>query len=246
MVNHRVLCSLASAAFFVPLILLLDGTGVLRQMLIGGATTLFLIVLVVRHRVAVAPVIVAIVIATTGELILSVGWGLYTYKHALIPLYVPFGHGVFYVLATITAEQAAMQRNSSRIVRAVLFGGTLWAVVSLIALHDTWGAIWWMIAATLIGRSMHPLLLAVCCSETMLLEWLGTALGNWHWSAVVPHVGLHSANPPSGVGLLYVVLDFVTVLTIARFAQPKTVKSCTSFSVSEGRAEALRTANSEI
>ncbi|MCU1246783.1 MAG: hypothetical protein JWN02_2693, partial [Acidobacteria bacterium] len=43
------------------------------------------------------------------------------------------------------------------------------------------------------------------------LEWLGTALGNWRWASVVPFVGLRSANPPAGVGILYILLDLLVV-----------------------------------
>ncbi len=60
-------------------------------------------------------------------------------------------------------------------------------------------------------RSRNQLLLSMAFIATMLLEWLGTGIGNWHWTANVPFVGLHSANPPSGVGLLYVLLDTVTI-----------------------------------
>jgi len=45
----------------------------------------------------------------------------------------------------------------------------------------------------------------------MLLEWTGTALGNWRWAEEVPFAGLHSANPPSGAGILYILLDLIVV-----------------------------------
>ena len=48
----------------------------------------------------------------------------------------------------------------------------------------------------------------------MLLEWLGTGIGNWRWAAEVPGLGLRSANPPSGVGVLYVLLDLLTVMVV--------------------------------
>ena len=43
--------------------------------------------------------VTVILVATTGECVLSLGWGLYRYRNAVIPLYVPFGHGIFYALA---------------------------------------------------------------------------------------------------------------------------------------------------
>jgi hypothetical protein len=67
----------------------------------------------------------------------------------------------------------------------------------------------------LIARSRNRLLLSICCFYTMLLEWLGTALGNWRWAAEVPLFRMRSANPPSGVGILYILLDLITVAVIS-------------------------------
>ena len=86
------------------------------------------------------------------------------------------------------------------------------AIGSLVFFNDTWGLVWWLIAATLLVRSKNPLLLSACFIYTMPLEWVGTAIGNWVWVADVPYVGLTSANPPSGVGVLYILLDLITVL----------------------------------
>ncbi len=74
-----------------------------------------------------------------------------------------------------------------------------------------WGFLWWAGALAFITRSRNRLLLASCFVYTILLEWLGTAIGNWRWSAEVPFVGLHSANPPAGVGILYILLDLIVV-----------------------------------
>lgn len=142
---------------------------------------------------------------------LSLGWGLYTYHHALIPLYVPFGHGLFYLLAAESALQPALLRHEKAIARSVLITGSVIAAIGLLFMNDQWGLIWWIVAATILARSRNQLLLSACFIYTMLLEYLGTAIGNWRWAAVVPGLGLHSANPPSGVGILYIVLDVVTV-----------------------------------
>ncbi|MEO6487696.1 MAG: hypothetical protein ABIO78_07140, partial [Thermoanaerobaculia bacterium] len=147
-------------------------------------------------------------------------WGLYTYRNALIPLYVPFGHGLFYAIAAESAQQRALQRIAPAITRVALIAGSLIAIVSLIAFHDTWGLLWWLVAATLILRARNGLLLSACFVYTMLLEWLGTAIGNWTWAAQVPYIGLTSANPPSGVGLLYVLLDLI-VVAIAAWRLPQ-------------------------
>lgn len=52
----------------------------------------------------------------------------------------------------------------------------------------------------------------------MILEWVGTAIGNWRWAADVPWVHLHSANPPAGVGILYILLDLIVVAVTGAMA----------------------------
>jgi len=187
------------------MLLLLDGH--VPQLTLGLATAIFLSLFARNPR----QVVVAILVATTGEVVLSLGWGLYTYRYALIPLYVPFGHGIFYALAAESARQPALLHNEKAIARAVLIAGSVIAAFGFVALHDQWGLLWWIAAATLLMRSRNQLLLSACFTYTILLEWAGTAIGNWQWAAVVPFVGLHSANPPSGVGILYILLDLIVV-----------------------------------
>lgn len=209
--SRRFLLFLVSTFLFVPAILWLDGASLARQLALGAATAVFVAAFAKAMDVDPRQVVAAIVVASLGECVLSLGWGLYTYRDAVIPLYVPPGHGLFYMLAAVTARQQLVRDGETWIVRGVLAGGSVVAVASLVAFGDTWGLLWWVAAALLIARSRNRLLLSVCFVYTMLLEWSGTAMGNWRWAAEVPYVGLMSANPPSGVGILYVVLDLIVV-----------------------------------
>jgi hypothetical protein len=204
-----------ATALFVPAVLLLDGAGLLRQLSLAAATAAFLGFFAVRLDADPRPLLVAIAVASLGECVLSIGLGLYSYRSTtLVPAFVPFGHGLFYLLASVTAQQSIVQRHRVAIGRTVLIGGSVAAVAALLIVRDEWGLLWWVIAAALMARSRNRLLLSVCCAYTVALELLGTALGNWRWEPRV--LGLHSANPPSGVGVLYVVLDLVTVAICAR------------------------------
>lgn len=214
--TDRVLKFFAAAAFFVPAVLLLDGGGSMRQLSLCVATVLFLVLFVRTAGVDVRAVVAAVVVATAGELVLSVAWGLYEYREALLPLYVPPGHGLFYAFAAAAAKIPALVRRETTIVRSVFAIGSLGALASLIVANDVWGAIWWAAAATMLFRSKRRLLLAACFVNATLLEWAGTLLGNWRWAPVVPGLGLTSGNPPSGVGVLYVVLDLIVVALVAR------------------------------
>jgi hypothetical protein len=143
--------------------------------------------------------------------VLSLGWGLYRYGHALIPLYVPPGHGLFFALAIATSRQPFFRNRATLIIRAVVVCGSLLALWSLAARHDAWGFLWWLGALALVRASRNRLMLAACFTYTIVLEYAGTAIGNWQWAAEVPFVGLHSANPPAGVGILYILLDLIVM-----------------------------------
>ena len=218
--SARFVAFVIASTIYIPLMLIADTRGLAPQLALGLATAAFLFIFLRRGVTAPRQIITAIVVATIGECVLSLGWGLYSYRNALIPLYVPVGHGVFYLLAAESARQSALQRIGPAITRSVVAIGTLIAIVSLVYFRDQWGFLWWLIAATLIWRSANQLLLSTCFIYTILLEWLGTAIGNWHWAARVPLLGLTSANPPSGVGVLYILLDLITVALCAASVRP--------------------------
>jgi hypothetical protein len=213
-VERRFVVFVAASAVFMTALLLIDRDGLAQQLALGTATAAFLWLFVRRLGVDGRQVMVCILVATTGEIALSLGWGLYSYTHAVIPLYVPPGHGLFYTLAAATARQAIFRQHAAAITRGVLVIGTILAALSLALKHDAWGFLWWLGALALIQTSRNRLMLSACFVYTMILEWVGTALGNWRWAAEVPWVGLHSANPPAGVGILYILLDLIVVAII--------------------------------
>jgi hypothetical protein len=192
-------------------ILLLDGAGLPRQLLLGAATAILLWFLLRRTDVPVAETLTAISIACAGEVALTIGWGLYSYRYARIPLYVPPGHGVFYLLAAATAQQELVRRHSRLLIGLTIAGGTALTALSLFANDDVWGTLWWGGFLCLFASSRRKPMLSVCFLYTMLLEVGGTAHGNWHWAPLVPYLGIPSANPPAGVGILYAAVDLAAV-----------------------------------
>ena len=212
--QYKVLVGLAT--LLMAAVLLLDRQGLVPQLLLGIATGAFVWLFCRRLGIATAQVVCCVIVATTGEIVLSIGWGLYSYAHALIPLYVPPGHGLFYSLALASSRQPLLQRHAGAITRWVLVAGSVLALVSLVAFHDTWGMLWWIGAAALILTSRSQLMLSACFAFTLLLEWAGTANGNWFWAPDVPLLPLTSANPPAGVAILYILLDLIVVAITTR------------------------------
>jgi hypothetical protein len=195
----------------MTVLLLLDRDGLLPQLALGTATALFLWFFARSSHVGLRQIVCCVIVATIGEVVLSMVWGLYSYRHAVIPLYVPPGHGLFYTLAAETARQQAVRLRGAMINRSVVIAGSVFAIGSLALKHDVWGFLWWLGALALISISKNRLLLSACFVYTVILELVGTAIGNWRWAAEVPFLGMHSANPPSGVGILYILLDLIVV-----------------------------------
>jgi hypothetical protein len=209
--ESRFLKFVIASAVFMTVLLLVDRDGLPQQLALGMATVLFLWYFARSSEVKLRQIVTCIVVATIGEVVLSIGWGLYSYRHAVIPFYVPPGHGLFYTLAAETARQHAVRMRGAMITRSVVIAGSVIAIFSLVVRNDVWGFLWWIGAVVLIAISKNRLLLSSCFVYTIILEWVGTAIGNWRWAAEVPGLRLHSANPPSGVGILYILLDLIVV-----------------------------------
>src|ERR1700687_651059 len=150
--ERRFIVFVAASALFSAVLLLIDQDGVLQQLALGSATAAFLWLFARRSGIQPRQIVCSIIVASIGEIVLSLGWGLYTYRHALIPLYVPPGHGLVHTLATHSARQERTPRRSAILTRLVLVGGSAIALVSLVLRGDLWGFLWCVGALALIGR----------------------------------------------------------------------------------------------
>jgi hypothetical protein len=152
-----------------------------------------------------------VVYATLGEIFLSLVWGLYDYRLANIPLFVPPGHALLFTLGFLVAARvkewivwvvplAALPFVSFLLVTGV---GTLDALLFALFL-----------VCLLFGRARR--LYAVMFVLALAMEIYGTWLGNWTWSADVPWLGLTAVNPPLAAGAFYCVLDLLVMATLAK------------------------------
>ena len=152
-----------------------------------------------------------VVYATLGELFLSLGWGLYEYRLANVPLFVPPGHALLFMLGSIVADRLKNWINwvvplaAAPFICALLVtrAGTLDALLFVLFL-----------LCMLFGRA--PRLYAVMFVVALAMEIYGTLLGNWAWHADVPWLGLTAINPPLAAGAFYCVLDLLVVTTVTR------------------------------
>lgn len=158
-----------------------------------------------------------VVIATAGEMFLSLGWGLYTYRLGNIPLYVPPGHALMLVLGLVLAR-----RMPEAAARAVIGGAAIYALAAAAAGLDTFGVLLCLLlAAAALAMPAQRRLYASTFLLSLALELGGTGLGNWSWAREVPLLGLVTTNPPGAAGALYCALDALvagtSLLVASRF-----------------------------
>ena len=153
--------------------------------------------------------------ATLGEIFLSLVWGLYEYRLANVPLFVPPGHALLFMLGSMLAARAR--------------DWIMWCVPLVCApfvfflagtgLGTLDALLFAMFLLCLLSRRAGKLY-ATMFVLSLVMEIYGTWLGNWTWIEVVPHWGLTTVNPPLAAGAFYCMLDMLIVGTVASLNRP--------------------------
>ena len=149
-------------------------------------------------------------IATAGEIFLSLVWGLYQYRLANIPLFVPPGHVLLFFLGTQLAQRLPdravpwISAIAAAVIAALAWSG-----------HDTLGPCLFALFLACLWLSPSRKLYATMFVLSLAMEIYGTWLGNWTWAREVPWLGLTTLNPPLAAGAFYCVLDLLVVSATA-------------------------------
>ena len=162
-----------------------------------------------------APLVACLVFATAGEIFLSLVWGLYEYRLANIPLFVPPGHVLLFFLGTQIAARVP-DRGEWWIALGAL------PVVMVFAWQgrDTLGPLLYALFIACMLLSPSRKLYATMFVLSLAMELYGTWIGNWVWASRVPWLGLATLNPPMAAGAFYCVLDLLVVSATGRMSAP--------------------------
>jgi len=207
-------------AAFVAVALPLDrATSALEQSALGLTAWAFLLIALRLQTPAVRmQVVTLVVLATLLEILGSIVWGAYRYRLENLPLYVPAGHGLFYLAALRVASLPVLERHARSVITGLAAGATLWMLYGLARppMPDLLGFVTWAIFIRFIVRGRYPLLYAVSFAMTTGLELYGTGLGVWRWAPVLPALMLPAGNPPTGIGAGYAAMDALTRRIVSR------------------------------
>ena len=208
----------AAIAAYLALLLFADRFVGPGGQLLLGALTLFTLVVCCRplSRALRAQVAVVVGVATCGEVVGSIVWGLYTYRLENLPAFVPPAHGLVYLGGVAIA--AAAKGRESVLVRAALAAVIVWGVagVTVLPRPDAGGAVLAFVLALFLLTGRAPAIYAGVFFVVAALELYGTALGTWAWAETAPGTGVSQGNPPSGIAAGYVVFDIVALALAPR------------------------------
>jgi hypothetical protein len=151
-----------------------------------------------------------LVLATVGELFLSLVWGLYTYRLDNVPLFVPPGHVLLLMLGLTLAR-----RVTPLAANAVLVCAALYALAAAAAGVDTLALpLIVLLGAVAFAMPAHRALYASTFVLALALELYGTWLGNWTWARDVPVIAFVTTNPPGLASAFYAILDALVACTV--------------------------------
>lgn len=143
-----------------------------------------------------------------GELIFCKLLGMYNYRTADIPLYVPFGHAIVYASGFVFAENSLIVRNTI-LLKKIFF--TSFAILFLgvgLVLNDWFSIIFGLLFFVLMRRKKWQKVYYTIALCVIFIELVGTFFKCWTW--VPKTFGLiPAANPPMGAVFFYAGGDVI-------------------------------------
>jgi hypothetical protein len=181
--------------------------GIAGQLAVSVWTwVLFLVLLGRINQQLRLPLMLCLVIATCGECVLSLLWGLYVYWLHNVPLFVPPGHVLLFALGLTFAPRLPLWATWLTAFSAAGYG-----LAAFVTSADTLSVALAILFLTFMAFGSNPRLYATMFIISLLMELYGTWIGNWVWVPEVPGLPLTSANPPLCVGGIYCALDLFVV-----------------------------------
>lgn len=158
------------------------------------------------RRIARKSLLLCLLLATGGELILSAVLGLYTYRASLLPVFVPPGHVLLFLVGLTCASRPSLAKRAVWWVPLVAAPVLMWQFIEG---HDSLSIFLFILFILCLYWGSEKPLYAIMFVLALLLELYGTALGSWRWAPIVPYLDWPTVNPPLAAGSFYAALDLL-------------------------------------
>jgi hypothetical protein len=164
-----------------------------------------------------AMMLLCLTYATVGEVLLSLVWRVYEYRLGNLPLFVPPGHVLLFLLGVTIAP-----RVTDAMVTGVATAAALVVAVLALTGRDTLSVllVTVFLASVVFGRERR--LYAAMFVLALAMELYGTLLGNWHWAPLVGRTGMVTLNPPMAAGAFYCALDLLVMWSVRGLSRTPT------------------------
>jgi hypothetical protein len=210
--SYRILLALAVPALVAAMLAVDHYVGLTGQRALGVLAFLILGAVCTQLPPALRlQAALIVVVASCGEVLASLVWGLYTYRLENVPLFVPPGHALVYLGGLAVAR--AFARHERVLVTGAIGVVCAWALagVTVLPRTDLSGGLAAVALALVLVKRERAHFYAGVFVVVAFLELYGTAIGTWTWAAHVPTLGLPQGNPPSGAAVGYVVMEATAV-----------------------------------
>jgi len=158
-------------------------------------------------------------IATAGEVLFSLAFGMYEYRLANVPVYVPPGHSLLYAGVYYFVREPLVLRHKKPLMALMLAVSVGYAAYWLYAHDDVYGAACTALFVLLIARDAESRLFFLAMFLFVgFLEQVGTRFACWYWfeHAFDTLSFLPSGNPPSGISVFYFAFDVLCLMAYLR------------------------------
>jgi hypothetical protein len=179
-----------------------------QPLVVAATCAAFLWMLRCVDRAARVMMLLCLIYASIGEVLLSLVWRVYDYRLGNLPLFVPPGHVLLFLLGVTLAP-----RLSDRGVRII--AGLAAVIVAGLAFagRDTFNPLLAAVFVLSVVFGSERKLYATMFVLALIMELYGTWLGNWHWNAQVGRTGMVTLNPPVAAGAFYCALDLLVMIS---------------------------------
>jgi len=152
----------------------------------------------------------ALAIGIAGECLFSLGFDMYEYRLKNVPIYVPPGHAIIYIVTVYFCREKYVKIYRNQLEWGFGIFIFLYSFCYLIFAADIFGFVLTLLTLyRLKNRPKERLFFYTMYIVVAFLEIIGTSYHCWKWPDTAFGIFdiLKSANPPSGISFFYFGLD---------------------------------------
>lgn len=169
--------------------------------------------------------LIGMVVGMAGEILFSLGLGMYHYRLENVPLWVIFAHGIAFAAFYKLSHTPSVWRNREHIQKWIIVFAIVYAFFSLTLFDDWYGflctiAFFFILFAAKKSRLFFLIMYVAVC----YIELVGTLSGCWYWPEIAFGLfsWLPSGNPPSGIPVFYFLFDAAVFYVYMYIIFPRT------------------------